>query len=68
MLEGIAPSPINTLNRSIAIAEWQDPDAGLALLEALNPPPWLLGYLPLGCDTRGAFTAAAGTATARLST
>jgi RNA polymerase sigma factor (sigma-70 family) len=44
MLDGIAPSPINTLNRSIAIAEWQGPDAGLALLEALNPPPWLLGY------------------------
>jgi RNA polymerase sigma factor (sigma-70 family) len=44
MLEGVAPSPINTLNRAIAIAEWQGPDAGLALLEAINPPPWLLGY------------------------
>jgi len=44
MLERVAPSPINTLNRAIAIAEWQGPDAGLALLEALNPPPWLLGY------------------------
>ena len=44
MLEGIAPSPINTLNRAIAIAEWQGPAAGLALLEALNPPSWLLGY------------------------
>ena len=44
MLDGVAPSPINTLNRSIAIAEWQGPDAGLALLEALNPPTWLLGY------------------------
>ena len=44
MLDGVAPSPINTLNRAIAIAEWQGPDAGLALLEALNPPAWLLGY------------------------
>jgi RNA polymerase sigma-70 factor (ECF subfamily) len=44
MLEGITPSPINTLNRAIAIAEWQGPDAGLALLEALNPPAWLLCY------------------------
>ena len=44
MLEGVAPSPINTLNRAIAIAEWQGPDAGLTLLEALNPPTWLLGY------------------------
>jgi RNA polymerase sigma factor (sigma-70 family) len=44
MWERVAPSPINTLNRAIAIAEWHGPDAGLALLEALNPPPWLLGY------------------------
>jgi len=44
MLDAVAPSPINTLNRAIAIAEWQGPDAGLALLEAVKPPPWLLGY------------------------
>jgi RNA polymerase sigma-70 factor (ECF subfamily) len=44
MLEGVAPSPVNTLNRSIAVAEWQGPEAGLALLEPLNPPAWLLGY------------------------
>jgi RNA polymerase sigma factor (sigma-70 family) len=44
ILEGVAPSPINTLNRSIAVAEWKGPAAGLALLEALDPPTWLLGY------------------------
>jgi RNA polymerase sigma factor (sigma-70 family) len=44
MLDRVSPSPINTLNRSIAIAEWKGPEAGLALLEALKPPPWLLGY------------------------
>lgn len=44
MLDSVSPSPINTLNRAIAIAEWQGPEAGLALLEALKPPPWLLGY------------------------
>lgn len=44
MLDRVSPSPINTLNRAIAIAEWQGPAAGLALLEALNPPSWLLGY------------------------
>ena len=43
-LDGVAPSPINTLNRAIAVAEWQGPEAGLALLEALIPPAWLLGY------------------------
>lgn len=44
MLDSVAPSPINTLNRAIAIAESQGPEAGLTLLEALNAPPWLLGY------------------------
>lgn len=44
MLERVVPSPINTLNRAIAIAEWQGPEAGLALVEALKPPIWLLGY------------------------
>ena len=44
MLESVSPSPINTLNRAIAIAEWQCPEAGLALLEPLKPPPWLAGY------------------------
>ena len=44
LLECVAPSPINTLNRSIAVAEWKGPAAGLALLEALKPPGWLSGY------------------------
>jgi len=44
MLDGVAPSPINTLNRAVALAEWQGPGAGLALLESLDPPGWLLGY------------------------
>jgi RNA polymerase sigma-70 factor (ECF subfamily) len=44
MLDGVFPSPINTLNRAIAIAEWQGPEAGLALIETLKPPSWLLGY------------------------
>jgi RNA polymerase sigma-70 factor (ECF subfamily) len=44
MLERIAPSPLNTMNRAVAIAEWQGPEAGLALLKAIEPPQWLLGY------------------------
>jgi RNA polymerase sigma factor (sigma-70 family) len=44
MLDRIAPSPLNTMNRAVAIAEWQGPEAGLALLEDIEPPPWLLGY------------------------
>jgi RNA polymerase sigma factor (sigma-70 family) len=43
-LERFAPSPLNTLNRAIALAEWQGPEAGLEVLEALKPPGWLLGY------------------------
>lgn len=44
MLDDIRPSPINTLNRSIAVAEWKGANAGLALLEAVTPPAWLLEY------------------------
>jgi RNA polymerase sigma-70 factor (ECF subfamily) len=44
MLDGIAPSPLNAMNRAVAIAEWQGPEAGLALLTAIEPPPWVLGY------------------------
>jgi len=43
-LEQIEPSPWHTLNRAIALAEWQGPEAGLALLEALAPPAWLSSH------------------------
>ena len=43
MLERIAPSPLHTLNRAVAVAEWRGPEAGLALLEDLAPPSWLAG-------------------------
>lgn len=44
VLERIAPSPLNVLNRAIALAEWKGPEEGLAALAALQPPPWLAGY------------------------
>ena len=44
MLDDVAPSPINTSNRSIAVGEWKGPAAGIALLESFEPPNWLLGY------------------------
>src|SRR5262245_60580366 len=44
VLERIAPSPLNVLNRAIALAEWKGPDAALATLEAFEAPSWLLGY------------------------
>lgn len=44
MLDRIAPSPLNALNRAVAIAAWQGPEAGLASLKDVEPPPWLLGY------------------------
>ena len=43
MLERVAPSPLHTLNRAVAVAEWQGPEAGLAVLEGLAPPAWLSG-------------------------
>lgn len=44
VLERVAPSPLNVLNRAIALAEWKGPDAGLAALEGFEAPSWLLGY------------------------
>jgi RNA polymerase sigma factor (sigma-70 family) len=44
MLEQIAPSPLYVLNRAVAVAEWQGPDAGLAVLRGTTPPAWLAEY------------------------
>lgn len=44
MLERLAPSPLHAMNRAIALAEWQGPAAGLAVLHAMRPPAWLAGY------------------------
>ena len=44
VLERVAPSPLNVLNRAIALAEWKGPEAGLAALEALDAPGWLRDY------------------------
>jgi RNA polymerase sigma-70 factor (ECF subfamily) len=43
-LDRVAPSPLNRLNRAIAIAEWKGAEAGIAALEGGEPPPWLLSY------------------------
>jgi predicted RNA polymerase sigma factor len=43
MLEQIAPSPIHTMNRAVAVAECRGPDAALAVLDGLVPPGWLAG-------------------------
>lgn len=43
ILETVAPSPLNTMNRAVAVSEWQGPQAGLALLQGLVPPAWLAG-------------------------
>jgi RNA polymerase sigma-70 factor (ECF subfamily) len=42
-LERTAPSPLHTLNRAVAVAQWQGPQAGLAVLDGLAPPAWLSG-------------------------
>jgi RNA polymerase sigma-70 factor (ECF subfamily) len=43
LLEHLAPSPVHTLNRAVALAELRGPQAGLKLLEGLAPPSWLAG-------------------------
>ena len=44
VLERVAPSPLNVLNRAIALAEWKGPETALAELEAFEAPSWLLEY------------------------
>ena len=43
LLERTAPSPIHTLNSAVAVAEWQGPAAGLAVVRGFEPPTWLAG-------------------------
>ncbi len=43
LLERVAPSAINRLNRAVAIAEWLGPAAALAELKPFEPPSWLGG-------------------------
>jgi len=43
LLDRLAPSPIHTLNRALAVAECRGPSAGLAVLDGLEPPSWLSG-------------------------
>jgi RNA polymerase sigma-70 factor (ECF subfamily) len=43
LLDKAAPSALHTLNRAVALAEWRGPHAGLALLDGLSPPSWLVG-------------------------
>jgi RNA polymerase sigma-70 factor (ECF subfamily) len=43
LLERIDPSPLHTLNKAVAVAEWQGPEAALSALEELAPPSWLAG-------------------------
>lgn len=43
LLERLAPSALHTLNRALAVAQWQGPAAGLAVLDGLAPPSWLAG-------------------------
>lgn len=43
LLEQLAPSALHTLNRAVAVAEWRGPGHGLAVIEGLEPPSWLLG-------------------------
>lgn len=44
LLDQLAPSPLHTLNRAVAVAQQAGPRAGLALLEQLQPPAWLTSF------------------------
>ncbi|MFN8583450.1 MAG: sigma-70 family RNA polymerase sigma factor [Gemmatimonadaceae bacterium] len=40
-LERLAPSPLHTLGRAVAVAEWQGAAAGLAIAQEIQPTEWL---------------------------
>lgn len=44
LLEAVAPSPMVTLNRAVALAEVHGPSAGLAVLDSLADDPRLAGH------------------------
>jgi RNA polymerase sigma-70 factor (ECF subfamily) len=44
LLDRVAPSPLNTLNRAIALAQLHEPLAGLSLLARMDPPSWLRAH------------------------
>ncbi|WP_214410476.1 RNA polymerase sigma factor [Sphaerisporangium fuscum] len=46
VLLALAPSPVVSLNRAVAVAMRDGPEAGLALLDALAGEPLLRGYHP----------------------
>jgi len=52
MLEELAPSPLNAMNRAVAVAQFRGPEAALALLAAAQPPEsvlhWYLWQAVLG--------------------
>ena len=41
LLERHGSSAVHRLNRAVAVAEWKDADAGLAVLAHVTPPTWL---------------------------
>src|SRR5260370_31460129 len=41
LLDRVSPSPLNAMNRSVAIADWQGPEAGRAPPKPLSHPPEL---------------------------
>lgn len=43
LLERVTPSPLHTLKRAVAMAEWKGPDTALALLHESPTPSWLKG-------------------------
>lgn len=44
LLERLEPSPLYVLNRAVALAEAEGPQAGLDALQGVVPPTWLEGH------------------------
>ncbi|WP_410596174.1 RNA polymerase sigma factor [Amycolatopsis sp. lyj-23] len=61
VLRGLAPSPVVELNRAVAVAMRDGPEAGLVLLDALADEPRLRGYGPFAA-ARGELLSRSGRA------
>ncbi|THD56055.1 MAG: RNA polymerase sigma factor [Phenylobacterium sp.] len=57
-LLAVRPSPIAAVNRAVALAEAQGPDAGLAALSAIEGPERLAAWLPYQAARAGLFAKA----------
>jgi RNA polymerase sigma-70 factor (ECF subfamily) len=59
LLDRVAPSPLHTMNRAVAVAEWKGAEAALEIMATMAPPTWLRGSYLWDAESAGRRPAAA---------